>query len=33
MKKNLDIRLYLLPLFLMVVALLPACKKNNEGLF
>jgi hypothetical protein len=31
MKKNLDIRLYLLPLFLMVVALLPACKKNNEG--
>jgi hypothetical protein len=27
MKKNLDIRLYLLPLFLMVVALLPACKK------
>jgi hypothetical protein len=31
MKKNLDIRLYLLPLLLMVVALLPACKKNNEG--
>jgi hypothetical protein len=31
MKRNLDIRLYLLPLFLMVVALLPACKKNNEG--
>lgn len=31
MKKNLGIRLYLLPLLLMVVALLPACKKNNEG--
>src|SRR4051812_3444587 len=31
MKKNLDIRLYLLPLLLMVVALLPACKKNYEG--
>ncbi|MBB6130653.1 glycan-binding surface protein [Mucilaginibacter lappiensis] len=31
MKKNLGIRLYLLPLFLMVVALLPACKKNIEG--
>ncbi|MDP9076385.1 MAG: glycan-binding surface protein [Bacteroidota bacterium] len=31
MKKNLDIRLYLLPLLLMVVALLPACKKNTEG--
>jgi hypothetical protein len=31
MKKNLDIRLYFLPLLLMVVALLPACKKNNEG--
>src|ERR1700733_2408672 len=29
MKRNLDIRLYLLPLLLMVVALLPACKKNN----
>jgi len=31
MKKKLDMRLYLLPLLLMVVALLPACKKNNVG--
>ncbi|MFI5138829.1 MAG: glycan-binding surface protein [Sphingobacteriales bacterium] len=31
MKKNLDMRLYLLPLLLMVVALFPACKKNNVG--
>jgi len=31
MKKNLDIRLYFLPLLLMMVALLPGCKKNNEG--
>ncbi len=31
MKKNLDIRLYLLPLFFAMVALLPACKKNNVG--
>ncbi|SDS19177.1 hypothetical protein SAMN05216490_0705 [Mucilaginibacter mallensis] len=31
MKNNLNIRLYLLPLFFAMVALLPACKKNNEG--
>lgn len=31
MKRNLDIRLYFLPLFLMMVALLPACKKNTES--
>lgn len=31
MKRNLDVRLYFLPLFLMMVALLPACKKNMEG--
>jgi len=31
MKNNLDIRLYFLPLFFAMVALLPACKKNNEG--
>ena len=31
MKKKLYSRLCFLPLFLMVVALLPACKKNNEG--
>ena len=31
MKRNLDIRLYFLPLFLMMVALMSACKKNNEG--
>ncbi|MFI5136717.1 MAG: glycan-binding surface protein [Sphingobacteriales bacterium] len=31
MKRNLDIRLYFLPLFLMMVALMPACKKNIEN--
>ncbi|WP_183580707.1 glycan-binding surface protein [Mucilaginibacter sp. X5P1] len=30
MKRNLDIRLYFLPLFLMMAALMSACKKNNE---
>jgi hypothetical protein len=31
MKKKLDIRLYLLPLLFAIVALLPACKKNNDN--
>jgi len=31
MKKNLDVRLSLLPLLLLIVALLPACKKNMES--
>ena len=31
MKKKLGIPLYFLPLFFAMVALLPACKKNNEG--
>ncbi|MES2276214.1 MAG: glycan-binding surface protein [Bacteroidota bacterium] len=31
MKKNLDARLCFLPLLLMIVALLPACKKNSDN--
>jgi hypothetical protein len=31
MKKKSDLRLYFLPLLLMIVALLPACKKNAEN--
>jgi len=31
MKRNLDIRLCFLPLFLMMVALLPACKKDGQN--